>query len=148
MSKHYSNLHGAADHIDTKLDLNALTKIKLFDSSSVSYIKKMKRLINYKIKKNIIMLHFDEKWDLSNRNKDEIEMFLKTLFEIKNAIIIVTKGVSLNKYDKFNFVFYNKVQKGFIKLANSKKKSYMIINSNSQIKKNKELILNKINKLI
>ncbi len=100
MSKHYSNLYGAANHTNTKLNLNVLTKIKLFDSSSVSYIKKMKRLINYNIKKNIIMLHFDEKWDLSNRNRDEIEMFLKTLFKIKNSIIIVTKGVSLNKYDK------------------------------------------------
>ena len=64
-------------------------------SSSVSYIKKIKRLINYNIKKNIIMLHFDEKWDLSNRNKDEIEMFLKTFFKIKNSIIIVTKEFHL-----------------------------------------------------
>ena len=28
------------------------------------------------------------------------------------------KRKSLNRYDKFNFKFYNKVQKGFLKIAN------------------------------
>ena len=54
----------------------------------------------------------------------------------------------LNRYDRFNSVFYNKVQNGYIKLAKSKKKSYMIINSNLEIEKKRKLILDKINKLI
>ena len=41
-----------------------------------------------------------------------------------------------------------KVQKGFLKLAYSKKKLYQIVNSNLDIKINEKLILNKIDKLI
>ena len=55
---------------------------------------------------------------------------------------------SLNRYDKFNNKFYEKVQKGFLKLAKTKTKKYKIINSNLDISYNKILILNKINKLI
>jgi len=73
--------------------------------------------------------------------------FLNTV-NSKNLLLRLKKRKSLNRYDKFNSKFYNKVQKGFIKLANSKKKSYMIIDSNLEIKNNKKLILNKINKLI
>ena len=66
----------------------------------------------------------------------------------KNLFLRLKKRKSLNRYDKFNSIFYNKVQKGFIKLTRTKKKSYMIINSNLDIGKNKKLILDKINKLI
>ena len=55
---------------------------------------------------------------------------------------------SLNRYDQFDVNFYNKVQKGFLKLAKSKKKSYKIIDSNLDIKKNEDLIINQIKKLI
>ena len=44
--------------------------------------------------------------------------------------------------------FYNKVQNGFLKLANSNKKSYKIINSNLDIKVNEGLIIEKIKELI
>ena len=54
---------------------------------------------------------------------------------------------SLNRYDKFNVNFYNKVQKGFLKLAKNKKK-YQVINSNLNIKFNENLILTKIDRLI
>ena len=73
--------------------------------------------------------------------------FLNTVNN-KNLFLRLKKRKLLNRYDKFNSAFYNKVQNGFIKLANSKKKSYMIINSNLEIENNKKLILNKINKLI
>jgi len=53
----------------------------------------------------------------------------------------------LNRYDKFDFSFYNKVQKGFLKLAKNKKK-YSIIDSNIDIKLNKEFIKNKVESLI
>ena len=52
-----------------------------------------------------------------------------------------------NRYDKFNTNFYNKVQKGFIKLS-KKKKNYMIINSNLSIFENKIKIINKVKSLI
>ena len=52
-----------------------------------------------------------------------------------------------NRYDKFNIKFYNKVQKGFIKLSKNKK-NYMIINSNLSIFENKSKIINKVKSLI
>ena len=55
---------------------------------------------------------------------------------------------SLNRYDKFNISFYNKVQKGFIKLSKKQKKKYQLIDSNLEINKNEKLILSKIDKLI
>ena len=55
---------------------------------------------------------------------------------------------SLNRYDKFNISFYNKVQKGFIRLSKKQKNTYKLIDSNLEIDKNEKLILDKINKLI
>ncbi len=52
-----------------------------------------------------------------------------------------------NRYDQFNNRFYNKVQKGYIKLAKNKK-SYMIVNSNNNILENKLKIQKKINSLL
>ena len=55
---------------------------------------------------------------------------------------------SLNRYDKFESLFYQKVQNGFIRLAKKKRNKYLIINSNLKKSENKSLILNKIEKLI
>ena len=66
----------------------------------------------------------------------------------KNLYLRLKKRKKLNRYDKFNMNFYNKVQNGFLKLANLKKKSYYLINSNLDIKLNEKLILKKIDKLI
>ena len=55
---------------------------------------------------------------------------------------------SLNRYDKFDSLFYQKVQNGFIRLAKKKRNKYLIINSNLKKSENKSLILNKIEKLI
>ena len=66
----------------------------------------------------------------------------------KNLFLRLKKRKSLNRYDQFNANFYNKVQNGFLKLAKSNKKSYKIIDSNLDIKKNENLILNKLKKLI
>ena len=55
---------------------------------------------------------------------------------------------SLNRYDQFSYTFYDKVQKGFLRLSNKNKKKYQIINSNLDIKKNKSLIIKRIEKLI
>ena len=65
----------------------------------------------------------------------------------KNLISRLKKRKKLNRYDKFSINFYNKVQKGFLKLSNNKNK-YQIINSNLNIKTNETLIINKINRLI
>ena len=65
----------------------------------------------------------------------------------KNLKIRLNKRINKNRYDKFNFNFYNKVQNGYINLAKSNNK-YFIINSNNEIKYNKELIIKKIISLI
>ena len=66
----------------------------------------------------------------------------------KNLFLRLKNRKSLNRYDQFDMNFYNKVQKGFLKLAKSNKRSYKIIDSNLDIKKNEDLIINQINKLI
>ena len=73
--------------------------------------------------------------------------FLNTVNK-KNLFIRLKKRKSLNRYDRFDMNFYNKVQNGFLKLANNRKKFYQIINSNLNIKSNEKLILSKIDKLI
>ena len=54
----------------------------------------------------------------------------------------------LNRYDKFQFKFYDKVQNGFLKQAKKNKNKYLIVDSNLDIKINKKIILDKIDKLI
>ena len=66
----------------------------------------------------------------------------------KNLFQRLKNRKSLNRYDQFDMSFYKKVQKGFLKLAKSNKKSYKIIDSNLDIKKNEDLIINQIKKLI
>ena len=66
----------------------------------------------------------------------------------KNLFQRLKNRKSLNRYDQFDMNFYNKVQKGFLKLGKSSKKSYKIIDSNLDIKKNEDLIINQIKKLI
>ncbi len=66
----------------------------------------------------------------------------------KNLFQRLKNRKSLNRYDQFDMNFYNKVQRGFLKLAKSDKKSYKIIDSNLDKKKNEDLIINQIKKLI
>ena len=66
----------------------------------------------------------------------------------KNLFQRLKKRKFLNRYDKFDMNFYNKVQNGFLKLAKFNKKSYKIIDSNLDIKKNEDLIINQLKKLI
>tara|TARA_B100000787_G_C16166545_1_gene284186 strand:+ start:601 stop:1212 length:612 start_codon:yes stop_codon:yes gene_type:complete len=58
------------------------------------------------------------------------------------------KRKKLNRYDKFNNIFYDRVQKGYIKILNANPKKYMKIDSNLDIDYNEKIILNKIDDLI
>jgi len=73
--------------------------------------------------------------------------FLNTVNQenMKNRLM---KRKNLNRYDKFNYHFYDEVQKGFIKIYKKKPKKYMKINSDLSIKYNEKIILNKIDDLI
>ena len=65
-----------------------------------------------------------------------------------NMIKRLNKRKKLNRYDKFNSTFYDKVQKGFLRIAKKNKSKYLIIDSNSDIKINKIKIIEKLNKII
>jgi dTMP kinase len=54
----------------------------------------------------------------------------------------------LNRYDKFDSKFYNKVQKGFLKLLKANPKDYIKIDSNVDVAVNENIILKKIKNLI
>ena len=66
----------------------------------------------------------------------------------KNMLSRLKRRKKLNRYDRFNSKFYAKVQKGCLKIASKKKNKYLIVNSNLELKKNKEIIIKKINDLI
>ena len=66
----------------------------------------------------------------------------------KNMLMRLKLRKSTNRYDNFKKNFYNKVQKGFIKLSNINRKKYQIIDSNLDIEFNEKLVLKKIEKLI
>ena len=71
--------------------------------------------------------------------------FINTV-SMKNLKLRINKRPK-NRYDKFDHKFYNRVQKGFIKISKNKK-NYMIINSDLKISDNKKKILDKIKSLL
>jgi len=78
----------------------------------------------------------------------KISFTFLNLVNQKNLRLRLNRRKSLNRYDKFNFNFYKKVQSGFLKIAKKNKKKYLIIDSNLSINSNKDIIINKINKII
>ena len=78
----------------------------------------------------------------------KVDFTFLNLVNKKNLYSRLKKRKSLNRYDKFNMSFYNKVQKGFIKLSNVNKRIYQLVNSNLEIKKNEQLVLSVIDRLL
>jgi len=70
------------------------------------------------------------------------------LVNSKNMQLRLLKRKKLNRYDQFKVTFYKKVQNGFIKILKKNPSKYMKIDSNSDIIKNENIILNKIKELI
>ena len=77
-----------------------------------------------------------------------IDFTFLNLVNEKNMIQRLKKRRKLNRYDKFDYNFYKKVQRGFLKLSKINPNKYFIVNSNLNIKKNKDLIIEKLNKVI
>ncbi len=94
---------------------------------------------------DIKLINFINSHLLKNFNVDFT--FLNTV-DLKNMTNRLKKRKTLNRYDKFNNRFYQNVQKGFLEIAKRNKKKYKIINSNLDIKKNEEQVINSIKKLI
>jgi dTMP kinase len=149
--------------LNNKSDFNKNTDLLLYmaaRSENVAVIKKnhKKKIIlidrftdstiayqHYGMGVDINIIKLINKFLLKNIN---VNYTFLNIVNKKNLFTRLKKRKSLNRYDKFNMSFYNKVQNGFLKLANSNKKSYKIINSNLDIKVNEGLIIKKIKELI
>ena len=66
----------------------------------------------------------------------------------ENMVKRLKKKKKLNRYDKFNYNFYKKVQNGFLKLSKRNIKKYTKIDSNLNITENKKKVIKKIVGLI
>ena len=73
--------------------------------------------------------------------------FLSTVNK-KNLRLRLSKRSKLNRYDKFKFNFYSKVQSGYIKVSQNKK-NYILIDSNkNSISEVKSIIISKLKNII
>tara|TARA_B100001250_G_C19782188_1_gene782366 strand:- start:1016 stop:1630 length:615 start_codon:yes stop_codon:yes gene_type:complete len=130
-----------SENVEKIINKNFNKKIILIDrftDSTIAYqhygmgynlnlIKNLNKFILGKYKPNLTFLSIVNKKNLKKR---------------------LQKRVFKNKYDKFNFRFYDKVQNGYLKLAKNKN-NYIILNSNIRnIKENSSFIINKISKVI
>ena len=67
----------------------------------------------------------------------------------KNMIMRLKSRKNNNKYDNFKYTFYNKVQKGFLKIANKNKSKYLILDSNKDgLKTIENKLISKIKKIL
>jgi len=150
--------------LNRKLKLNNKTDLLLFYASRSENFEK---IIKKNYKKRIILIdrftdstiayqHFGMKLDLNiikmlnkfiigNFNPDLV--FLSTVNSI-NLKKRLKKRSTLNRYDKFKLNFYSKVQNGYEKISRNKKR-YIKINSNkNSINEVKNIIINKLEKII
>ena len=144
-------------------NLNSLTDLFLYMAARTENIEKIIKK-NYKKKIILIDRFIDSTMAYQHYgmgiNKKMINLLNKTLLKqirpdftflnvvsMRNLKLRLKKRKNKNRYDNFNTHFYNKVQKGYMKLAKNNKK-YIIIDSNKKITENKNLILKQIRKLI
>ena len=67
----------------------------------------------------------------------------------KNMLERIKLRKNTNKYDNFKYNFYNKVQKGFLKLSRKNKSKYLILDSNKDsLKIIENKIINKIDNIL
>ena len=148
--------------LNNKTNFNENTDLLLYLAARSENIKELKK--NYK--KKIILIdrftdstiayqHYGLNVNLSLIKK--INNFLIKDFKVNftflnlvsksNMISRLKKRKKLNRYDKFDFNFYFKVQKGFLKLAKNKK-NYQLINSDLNIEFNRKLIENTVDRIL
>ena len=81
-------------------------------------------------------------------DKFKADLTILSVVNNKNMKKRLSLRKNINKYDKFNYSFYEKVQKGFLKIARNNK-NYIIIDSNKKnIKENSNIIIENIKKKI
>ena len=149
--------------LDNKSTFNKYTDLLLYLSARCENIELIKNNIGKKIilidrftDSTIAYQHYGMGVDLKFikfindyllKDVDIDFTFLNTV-SLKNMKNRLMKRKNLNRYDKFNNHFYDKVQKGFLKILKNNPKKYMKIDSNLSIEHNEKIILNKINDLI
>ena len=149
--------------LDNKSTFNENTDLLLYMSARSENIKLIKENIGKKI---ILIDRFTDSTIAYQHYGMGVDLkFIKTInnFLLKDIKITYTflnlvnqnnmrqrlaKRKTLNRYDKFDTIFYKKVQKGFLKILKQNPKKYMKIDSNLDIVENKKIILKKINNLI
>ena len=150
--------------LNNKSNFNNFTDLLLYLSSRS---ENMEKIIRKNYKKKIILIdrfvdstvayqHYGMNIDIDLINKInkfllgkiKVNFTFLNLVSEKNFKQRLFKRKNLNRYDKFKLIFYNKVQNGFIKIANKNKSKYLKIDSNNSIYDNKKFIINKINQLI
>ncbi len=149
--------------LNNKSDFNNNTDLLLYMASrseNVRLIKKFYRkrviIIDRFIDSTIAYQHYGMGIDLDIINlinrfllkKIKVNFTFLNVVNKKNLLLRLKKRKNLNRYDQFDFKFYDKVQKGFLKIANSKNKSYFVIDSNMEIKINEDIVINQVQKLI
>ena len=148
--------------LNKNTNFNENTDLLLYLAARSENIKELKK--NYK--KKIILIdrftdstiayqHYGLNVNLSLIKK--INNFLIKDFKVNftflnlvsksNMISRLKKRKKLNRYDKFDYSFYSKVQKGFLKLAKNKK-NYQLINSDLNIEFNRKLIENTVDRIL
>ncbi len=149
--------------LNKKSNFNQNTDLFLYSASRSENIKELKKFHKKKIilidrftDSTIAYQHFGMGVDLNLikkihsviLNDFKIDFTFLNVVNETNMLQRLKKRNKLNRYDTFSVKFYKKVQKGFLTLAKKEPNKYKIINSNLDIKFNKDIILAKINELI
>ena len=149
--------------LNNKSEFNKNTDLLLYlasRSENISILKKNFRkkiiLIDRFTDSTLAYQHYG--FDVNKNLINTINQYLLKDFKIdftflnivnkKNLNKRLKSRKSLNRYDQFNYNFYEKVQRGFLKLSKKNKKKYQVIDSNLDINHNLSIILKKIDKLI
>ena len=149
--------------LNNKSNFDKLTDLLLYLAARNENIKKLKKynttkiiLIDRFIDSTIAYQHYG--FDIDIKLINYINNFILGDFKVdytflnivnkKNMINRLKKRKSLNRYDKFNNNFYQKVQNGFLKLAKKNKRKYKIIDSNLDINLNENKVIQIIDKLL
>jgi len=149
--------------LNKKLNFNRNTDLFLYSASRSENIQKLKKFHKKKIilidrftDSTIAYQHFGFGVDLNLikkihsviLNNFKIDFTFLNIVNNKNMLARLRKRNKLNRYDKFSSKFYEKVQKGYLKIVRNKKNKHLIVDSNLELKKNKDIIIRKINDLI
>ena len=149
--------------LSKKSNFNRITDLLLYlaaRSENIEYLKKYYKkkiiLIDRFKDSTIAYQHYGFGIDIKFINfinnfilKDfKVDYTFLNIVNKKNMIKRLNLRKSLNRYDKFDKNFYQKVQKGFLKIAHKNIKKYKIIDSNLDKNHNQNMIIQVIDKLL